>query len=69
MIVGFVRYSRDASFSVLRRNLRFVALMAIGSVLGTFIGGQLLRVAPGTVILPILAAILLISAIKVWRHQ
>ena len=69
MIVGFARYSRDASFSVLGRNLRFVMLMAVGSIVGAFIGGQLLRVVPSTVILPLLAAILVISAFKVWRHK
>jgi hypothetical protein len=69
MIVGFTRYSRDSSFSVLGRNRNFVALMALGSVLGTFIGGQLLRIVPSSVILPALAVILLISAIKVWRHR
>ena len=69
MIVGFARYSRDASFAVLGRNLRFVALMAVGSIVGTFIGGQLLRIVSSVVILPLLAAILVISAVKVWRHS
>ena len=69
MIVGFARYSRDASFSVLGRNLRFVGLMAIGSIVGTFIGGQLLRIVPSAAILPLLAVILVISAVKVWRHK
>jgi hypothetical protein len=32
------------------------------------IGGQLLVVAPGFIPLPLLAAILLVSAAKVWRH-
>jgi uncharacterized protein len=69
MIVGFARYSQDASFSVLGRNLRFVLMMALGSIVGAFIGGQLLKIVPGTLILPLLALILLISAIKVWRHR
>lgn len=68
MIVGFARYSRDRSFSVLGRNLSFVIVMAAGSVLGTFIGGQLLGVVPSAFLLPALAAILLISSVKVWRH-
>ena len=41
MLVAFARYSRDDSFAVLGRNLRFVLVMAAGSVLGTFIGGRL----------------------------
>jgi uncharacterized membrane protein YfcA len=69
MIVGFARYSRDRSFVVLRENLRFVLVMAAGSIAGSFIGGQLLGWVPSSVLLPALAAILVVSAIKVWRHK
>ena len=69
MLVGFARYSRDQSFTVLGRNLRFVVVMAVGSVVGTFIGGQLLGVVPSGLLLPALAVILLVSAVKVWRHK
>jgi uncharacterized membrane protein YfcA len=68
MLVGFTRYSRDRSFSVLGRNRAFVLVMAAGSIVGTFVGGLLLGVVPGFVLLPMLAAILLVSAIKVWQH-
>jgi uncharacterized membrane protein YfcA len=68
MIVGFTRYSRDSSFAVLGENRRFVLVMATGSVVGTFIGGQLLGIIPSGFLLPLLAAILVISAVKVWRH-
>ncbi len=68
MLVGFARYSCDQSFVVLRRNLGFVVVMAAGSIAGTFIGGQLLGVIPNSILLPLLAAILLASAVKVWRH-
>src|SRR4029077_21084778 len=53
MLVGFGRYSRDSAFAVLGRNGRFVAAMAIGSVVGSFIGAQLLGVVPGTILLPV----------------
>jgi uncharacterized membrane protein YfcA len=43
--------------------------MAVGSIAGAYVGGLLLDVIPGTVLLPSLAAILLLSAIKVWRHR
>ncbi len=66
MIVGFTRYSRDQSFSVLGRNRAFVVVMAAGSVIGTFIGGRLLGLVPTPVLLPLLAVILVISAIKLW---
>lgn len=68
MVVGFARYSRDRSFAVLGGNMRFVLVMAAGSVVGTFIGGQLLGLVPSALLLPLLAAILLVSAVKVWKH-
>ncbi|KWR85191.1 sulfite exporter TauE/SafE family protein [Pseudomonas sp. PI1] len=69
MIVGFTRYSRDQSFSIIRAQLPFILIMAVGSILGTFIGGQLLGLIPTGYLLPLLAAILLISSVKVWRHS
>lgn len=69
MLVGFTRYSRDSSFSVLSRNRAFLVVMAAGSILGAWIGGRLLGIAPGEILLPMLAAILLVSAVKVWRHR
>lgn len=69
MLVGFARYSLDDTFAVLRRNSRFVAAMAIGSVIGSFIGALLLGVVPATVLLPVLALILLISSVKLWLHR
>jgi uncharacterized protein len=68
MLVGFTRYSRDQSFSVLGRNRAFLLVMAAGSIVGTFIGGLLLGVVPDAFLLPALAAILLVSAVKVWQH-
>ncbi|MET2830890.1 sulfite exporter TauE/SafE family protein [Mesorhizobium shangrilense] len=68
MLVGFTRYSRDQSFSVLGRNKSFLLVMAAGSIVGTFIGGLLLGIVPNALLLPALAVILLISAVKVWRH-
>ena len=69
MIVGFTRYSRDRSFVALGHNKRFVLLMAAGSIIGTFLGAQLLLVVPSPVLLPALAIILVISAVKIWRHD
>jgi len=69
MIVGFARYSRDRSFIVLHENQRFVMVMAAGSILGSFVGGQLLEWEPSSILLPALALILVVSAIKVWRHK
>jgi uncharacterized membrane protein YfcA len=69
MLVGFARYSRDQSFSVVRANWPFMLAMALGSMIGTFIGGLLLGIVPSAILLPGLAAILVISAVKVWRHE
>lgn len=66
MLAGFVRYSRDASFAVLGRQRRFLAVMALGSFAGAFVGGQLLGIVPAAVLLPLLAAILVASAYKLW---
>jgi uncharacterized membrane protein YfcA len=43
--------------------------MAQGSVVGTFVGGLLLGVVPTNVLLPLLAFILVVSAVKVWRRS
>jgi uncharacterized protein len=68
MLVAFSRYSQDASFAVLRHNTPFVVLMAVGSIAGTVLGGLLLGVVPSAVLIPVLAVLLLVSAVKVWRH-
>lgn len=69
MLVGFTRYSRDQSFAVVGRNRGFLLTMAVGSICGTFAGGQLLGLVPNSVLLPALALILVLSALKVWRHS
>ncbi len=68
MVVAFTRYSRDSAFTTVVQNKVFVAVMAVGSIVGTFIGGHLLGLVPDEVLLPILALILAISSVKVWRH-
>jgi uncharacterized membrane protein YfcA len=69
MLVGFARYSRDRSFVVFGENRRFVLVMAAGSIFGSFIGGRLLGFVPNGVLLPLLAVLLVLSALKVWRHK
>lgn len=68
MIMGFVRYSQDPSFVVLKANASLFGSMAVGSVLGALGGGLLLGVVPAQYLLPALALILLGCAIRVWRH-
>jgi uncharacterized membrane protein YfcA len=54
---------------VLGENRRFVLVMAAGSILGSFIGGRLLGLVPNAVLLPLLVVILVLSALKVWKHK
>jgi len=68
MLTGFMRYSRDNSFAVLRGNKGFLLIMAAGSFTGAFLGGLLLGFVPNSFLLPMLAGILVISAIKIWQH-
>ena len=42
--------------------------MAIGSVVASFVGVQLLGVIPSEVLLPALALVLLLSSKKLWLH-
>jgi uncharacterized membrane protein YfcA len=69
MLVAFARYSRDSSFVVLRENLRFVTAMAAGSFAGTLAGGLLLGAVPTGILIPGLAALLVLSAVTVWQHR
>lgn len=68
MVTSFTRYSRDRSFAVIGAQRRFIAVMALGSLIGAWLGGLLLGLVPTGWLLPLLAAILLVSAVKVWRH-
>ena len=69
MLVAFARYSRDRSFEVLRANKGFMLAMASGSIIGTILGGLLLGAVPEDVLIPLLVALLLVSSVKVWRHD
>ena len=42
--------------------------MTIAARIG-IIGGQLLGIVPSAVLLPMLALILIVSAVKVWNHK
>lgn len=69
MLVAFFRYSRDQAFGVLRVYPSFVVAMAVGSIVGTIAGGLLLGAVPSAVIVPLVVALLLGSAWKVWQHS
>lgn len=69
MIASFTRYSRDRSFVVLAQNRSFVLAMAAGSILGSLVGARLLGIVPTSVLLPVLAVVLIVSAVKVWYAE
>ena len=69
MLLAFARYSRDGSFAVLGANIRFTTIMAAGSIAGAVLGGLLLGMFPNLVLIPLLAVILLVSAVKPARHD
>lgn len=69
MLVAFARYSRDGSFAVLSANRRFTMVMIAGSIAGAVVGGLLLGFFPDLVLIPALSVILLVSAVKLARHD
>ncbi len=67
LVVGLLRYRRSDDFPVIRRERRFLAAMATGSILGAAIGGLMLGLVPSKWLTLGLGIILLISAIKLFR--
>ena len=43
--------------------------IAAGSLFGTWIGGMLLGIVSESVLIPMLVLLLVLSAIKVWKHK
>jgi uncharacterized protein len=68
MLVAFARYSRDRAFDILSHNGLFILAMTVGSITGTLTGALLLGLVPALVLIPALALLLVISAIRLWRH-
>ncbi|WP_243762340.1 sulfite exporter TauE/SafE family protein [Streptomyces sp. Tu 3180] len=68
MLVAFARYSRDGGFAVLGASLRFTAVMAAGSAAGAVLGGPSPGMFPASVLIPVLAVVLLVSAVRLARH-
>ena len=67
-VAGFTADGRDDRSAALGRNKAFVLVMAAGSLIGAWIGGHLLGLVSSALLLPLLAAILVISSVKVWGH-
>ncbi len=68
MVVGFMRYREAAAFEVLGRERPLFLFMAAGSLVGAVIGGLVLGWVPTDLLIVALALILLVSAVKVFKH-
>lgn len=69
ILMGLWRYSRQAVFIQVQSHLGLVTWMALGSVLGAYLGSRLLPYAQGVFLQVFLGFILLISAYRIWRSQ
>lgn len=69
MLVGFARYSRAGAFAVLRCERALFVPMAAGSVLGAALGALLLGLVPARLLMALLGVLLLVSAVKTFRHR
>lgn len=69
MLVAFFRYSRDQAFTVLGQHPGFIAAMSGGSVAGAFAGALLLGAVSGATLVPLIVALLLVSAAKMWPQE
>lgn len=68
MITGFIRYRRSGSFAVLGNERTLFIWMALGSIAGAALGSLFLGMVSSDLLMGLLGFILLISAIKVFRH-
>lgn len=68
MIVAFFRYAQSGAIELFKREKKFLLWMALGSVLGAAIGGRLIGIIPSNILIFMLGGILLVSAIKTFRH-
>jgi len=69
VLMGLWRYSRQAVFGQVQAQLGLVTWMALGSILGAYLGSLLLPYAPGVFLQVLLGFILLFSAYRIWRSH
>ncbi|MFA0821311.1 MAG: sulfite exporter TauE/SafE family protein [Methanomethylovorans sp.] len=69
LLIGIMKYRKNEKFMVIKDNINFVIFMAIGSVVGAFIGSRMLIGVGAGTLQVILGTILLVSAIKIFRKR
>ena len=66
--VGVLRHRRLGAFSERRDLSQTVAPMGVGSVIGAVVGGLLVGIVPGAALKLTLGIILIVSAVRIFRH-
>ena len=69
ILMGLSRYRAKQCFAEIHAHRSFIGWMALGSILGAFIGALLLPFIPGTALHVLLGVILLLSAWKLAKKQ
>ncbi|WP_448601549.1 sulfite exporter TauE/SafE family protein [Thermoleptolyngbya sp.] len=69
ILMGLFKYISTGNIQEIKSEYNFIIWMASGSILGAFIGSNLLRYVSSAMLYYILGAILLLSAVNLARHQ
>lgn len=69
IIMGLLKYRSQQRLKEIKSEQKFIASMSLGSILGAFSGSSLLRYVSSSLLYVILGAILLLSALKLARHN
>lgn len=67
IMIGLYRYRNKQSFTIVRPNIKFIALMGAGSIMGAFAGKSMLGLVSNSMLQIFLAIILSLSAIKLYK--
>jgi uncharacterized membrane protein YfcA len=69
ILVGLFKYKNQARFKEISSEQSFILMMALGSIVGSFLGSYFLRFASSSFLHKLLGIILLLSAFKLARHK
>ncbi|MDX2096686.1 MAG: sulfite exporter TauE/SafE family protein [Leptolyngbyaceae cyanobacterium bins.59] len=69
IIMGLWKYQKQQRLKEIRSERTLISLMGLGSILGAFIGSNLLKFLPSSLLYFILGTILLLSALKLSQHK
>ncbi|QZZ20588.1 sulfite exporter TauE/SafE family protein [Leptothermofonsia sichuanensis E412] len=69
ILMGLFKYRSQKKLKEMKSQQGFIASMALGSILGAFIGSNLLRYVSSSLLYLILGMILLLSALKLAMHK